>query len=171
MQDKIDSFKHYLKDKGNEVKGCYNEVKLVSVDCRTVNSDLVITYLLENQENFNQYTISVRYKGTEELTGIHGLMVEGIGKESLNVKCFPVLDDNLSIKALLYMGILVPDVLPMVIHQILDTDREKAEILQTGISKELYDYIFESFQGTAKGLDYHKDIEAHIQGTCECLNH
>jgi hypothetical protein len=171
MKDIIDNCKQYLNDKGVKVKGCYNEVKLVSVECRTVNSDLVITYLLENQENFNQYTISVRYKGIEELTGIHGLMVEGIGKDSLNVKCFPVLDDNLSVKALMYMGILTPDVLPVVIHLILDKDDEKTEVLKTGISKELYDYVFDTFQGTAKGLDYHKDIELHIMGTCECLNH
>lgn len=166
MQDIVDDCKQYIKDKGIKVRGCYNEVKLVSLDCRTVNSDLVITYLLENQENFNQYTISVRYKGIEKLTGIHGLMVEGIGKDSLSVMCFPILDDDLSVKALLYMGILVPDVLPMVIHLILDADNEKAEILQKGISKELYDYVFGTFQGTAKGLDYHNDIEAHIQGTC-----
>lgn len=168
MQDKIDDYKQYLNDKGIEVRGCDNNINLVTVNSYIVNNNLVFTYLLENQENFNQYTISVRYKGTENFAGIHGLMAEGKGKDSLNVKCFPILDDDLSVKALLYMGILIPDVLPMVMHQILDIDKEKAEILKSGISKDLYDSVFETFQGTAKGLDYQKDIESHIQGTCEC---
>ena len=156
------------------VRGCYNDIKLITVDCCTVNNNVYFSYLVENQENCNQYIITVRYKETasaEELNNIQGLVVEGRGENNLKELCFPILDGNLNVKSLLYMGISVPDILPLVIHLILNIDKEKAEVLKNEVNKELYEYVLDTLQGNAKGLDYQKDIESHLNGTCECWKH
>lgn len=157
----------------HKIKGCDDNIKLLMLHNNCIHTNHYYNYIVENQTNRNRYLVIVRYTPDKmgNLGDIQGIAITAFMCDAKQYQCIPMMESILFPKGLLTMGIVVPDLLPMVIHMVLDEGKSNAGILVNGVNEMLYKEVLETFGFESKELDFSEDVLSHIQGTCNCYNH
>lgn len=162
-----------LPQTDDKLIGCDSNFRLLYNYENSMLDNHYFNYIVENQINYNRYLVIVRYVPNEEglLGNMQSIVVEAmIGNCQRHIYA-PFTEGVLKPIGFLMMGILIPEILPVIIHLVLEEGKGNTDVLKDGVNEGLYRYTLDLIPCSVKELDYHKDVESHILGTCGCLKH